>query len=550
MTARRTAALCLLLLGLGASTSWPAEDIRSTVGESIYLRGVLGSNAPLEGTRGDGSARTEGAAVACVKCHRRSGLGMKEGPVLIPPITGQFLFHSLHAKSAEVQLPYVENARANREGYTEATLARVIRQGVDSDGKTLASLMPRFDLSDADMTALIAYLRTLDRSDIPGVTDKVLHFATIITPDADPVKRRGMLDVMEHYFADKNTFPFPPSPPMRSSGHTLYSKSMYMAQRRWQLHVWQLTGPAATWEKQLQHDFAAEPVMAAISGLGGSNWAPVHQFCERARLPCLFPNAEVPVVADQDFYSLYFSRGVLLEADLIADRIRTPADGHTVTSVLQIYRTGDSGEAAARVLAAALKPHGISVRSQALAARSDDSRLTDALRSGTAADTLVLWLRPADIAALGEAPATTGTVYVSGLMGGLEHTPLPAGWRSRSWIAYPFDLPDRSRVRVSLPLQWFTIRHIPVVAEQVQLDTYLACGVLAESVGHMADVFVPEYLVERAEEMLERRLMTGAYPRLTLSEGERFASKGGYMVQFAGSAGTQMIADRDWTVPN
>jgi hypothetical protein len=141
-------------------------------------------------------------------------------------------------------------------------------------------------------------------------------------------------------------------------------------------------------------------------------------------------------------------------------------------------------------------------------------------------------------------------VYLSGLMGGLEHTPLPASWRSRSWIAYPFDLPEHSRVRVNLPLEWFTIRHIPVVAEQVQLDTYLACGVLAESVGHMADVFVPEYLVERAEEMLERRLMTGAYPRLALSEGERFASKGGYLVQFAGSAGTQVVADRDWTVPN
>jgi cytochrome c553 len=544
------AAACCLALGLGAPPGWAAGEPPTAAGEGIYLRGVAGSGAPLEATRGNGSARTQGTAAACVKCHRRSGLGMKEGPELIPPITGQFLFHSLHAKSDEAQLPYVENARANREGYTDATLARVIREGIDSDGKTLGFLMPRYRLSDADMAALIAYLRSLDRSSIPGVTDKVLHFATIITPDADPLKRRGMLDVMERYFADKNTFPFPPSPPMRSSGHTLYSKSMYMAQRHWQLHVWQLTGPAATWAKQLEHDFAAEPVMAAVSGLGGSNWAPVHQFCERAHLPCLFPNAEVPVVADQDFYTLYFSRGVLLEADLIADRIRTPVDGQLPKSVLQIYRAGDSGEAAAKVLAAALKSSGFAVRSQVLAAGSGVSHLGEALRGGTAGEALVLWLRPADIAALGEAPATLGTAYVSGLMGGQEHAPLPASWRSRSLIAYPFDLPDRSRVRVSLPLEWFTIRHIPVVAEQVQLDTYLACGVLAESVGHMADVFVPEYLVERAEGMLERRLMTGAYPRLALSEGERFASKGGYMVRFAGSAGTQMIADRDWTVPN
>jgi cytochrome c553 len=550
MNAWRIAACCLLL-GLGASAGWAAGETRPAVGETIYLLGALGSKATIEATRSDGTAQTEGAAAACVKCHRRSGLGMKEGPVIIPPITGQYLFHSLHAKSDEAELPYVENARANRNAYTDATLARAIRQGIDSDGKTLGYLMPRYALSDADMAALITYLKSLDRGDIPGVTDKVLHFATIITPDADPVKRRGMLDVMERYFADKNTFPFPPSPPMRSSGHTLYSKSMYMAQRRWQLHVWQLTGPAATWSRQLDRHFAAEPVMAEVSGLGASNWTPVHQFCERARLPCLFPNAEVPVVADHDFYTLYFSRGVLLEADLIAGRMRASTAGHSIPSVLQIYRAGDSGEAAAQALAAALKAQGIAVRGHVLPAGSGGEHLVDALRGATAVDTLVLWLRPADIAALGEPPATAGAVYVSGLMGGQEHTPLPAGWRSRTRIVYPFDLPDRSRVRVNYPLEWFSIRHIPVVAEQVQLDTYLACGVLAESVGHMADVFVPEYLVERAEQMLEHRVMTGPYPRLTLAEGgQRFASKGGYIVRFADAHGTQMTADGGWTVPN
>jgi cytochrome c553 len=539
---------CCWLLSLIAFHSWAAGPAAS--GESIYLRGVLPSGTPLEARRPDSNVRTEAAGVACVKCHRRSGLGMIEGPVIIPPITGQYLFHSLHAKSDEAPLPYVENARANREAYTDATLARAIRQGIDPDGKTLGVLMPRFVLNDADMASLIAYLRSLERHDIPGVTDKVLHFATIITSDADPVKRQGMLDVMQHYFADKNTFPFPPSPPMRSSGHTLYSKSMYMAQRHWQLHVWQLTGPASGWGKQLERHFAEEPVMAAVSGLAGSNWAPVHQFCERARLPCLFPNVEVPVVADQDFYTLYFSRGVLLEADLMADRMRASAEGSPASSVLQLYRTGDSGEAAAMALASDLKGHGIAVKTRAIPAGASAAQLADALHSLTSTDELVLWLRPADIAQLGEPPATLRTAYLSGLMGGQDQAPLPAAWRPRTQISYPFDLPDRSQVRTRIPLQWFAIRHIPVVAQQVQLDTYLACGVLAESVGHMADIFVPEYIVERAEEMLERRLMTGPYPHLTLSEGERFASKGGYMMHFADAAGTKMIADRDWTVPN
>ena len=39
---------------------------------------------------------------------------------------------------------------------------------------------------------------------------------------------------------------------------------MYHAARRWQLHVWQLSGPSETWDAQLQKDLASEPVFAAI----------------------------------------------------------------------------------------------------------------------------------------------------------------------------------------------------------------------------------------------------------------------------------------------
>ncbi len=548
MRRQRSAAWGVLLCGIIAASGQAAPDTRAA-GEALYLRGVLSSGGALVASRVDSQSRTRGAEAACVKCHRRSGLGAKEGTAVIPPITGRYLFHSRNAQFDEAELSYVETARLNRAAYTDVTLARAIRTGVDSDGGRLNYLMPRFDLGDADMAALIAYLKTLDRSEFPGVTPTVLHFATIITPDADPRKREGMLDVMQHYFADKNTFPFPPSPPMRSSGKTLYTKSMYMSNRHWQLHVWQLDGPASGWGAQLDHLLASEPVMAAVAGLGGSDWRPVHEFCQRAHMPCLFPNVEAPPVANEDFYTLYFSRGVLLEADLIAERLRHDDVTHPVKSVLQVFRAGDSGVAGARALSDALKGSGLLVRDVELPAGTD-AQPVDRVFDAATADALVLWFRPGDLRALGDANRAPGTVYLSGLMGGLDHAPLPAAWRARTHIAYPFDLPDRSRVRVDFPLQWFAIRHIPVVAEQVQLDTYLACGILAETLSHMADTFAPDYLLERAETMIEHRVMTGPYPHLTLAEGQRFASKGGYMVRFAGDEGTRVIADQDWTIPD
>ena len=127
---------------------------------------------------------------------------------------------------------------------------------------------------------------------------------------------------------------------------------------------------------------------------------------------------------------------------------------------------------------------------------------------------------------------------------------LPAGWREHTLLAYPFDIPDKRGVRLDYPLGWFSFRHIPVVAQQVQADTYLACSLLAEVLNHMADNFVRPYLIEQLQMRLEHRLMTGYYPHLTLATNQRFASKGGYIAHFDGARGTHLIADGDWVVPD
>ena len=545
MILRRLAAAGLALLATVAPLAWSAEARTADVGESIYLRGTLGSGAELEGVRAGGGVSTHGTDAACVNCHQHSGLGSKEGNISIPPVTGEYLFHSRGHDRDDAQLPYVETMHGNRDPYTDTTLARAIRAGIDSQGRTLGELMPRFALDDADMAALIGYLKKLTVRRVPGVDDTVLHFATVFTPDADPVKRRGVQDVLEHYFAEKNSFPFKPSPRMWTSGKTEYSKSMYMANRRWQLHVWDLTGPASTWRAQLDKHLREEPVFAVLSGLGGSNWKPVHEFCEQNALPCLFPNVEVPVIADRDFYVLYFSKGVLLESELIAGGILDSGAPRHARVVEQVYRKGDSGEPAAHALTAELKAHGIMVNERVLAPAGGSVQGI----AGGNPDVLVLWLRPPDVEALSAVMPKAPTVYLSGLMSGLESSPLPPSWREHTHLVYPFDLPDRRGVRLDYALGWFSFRHIPVVAQQVQVDTYLACSLLAEVMKSMADNFARAYLVEQIQGMLEHRLITGYYPHLTLAPNQRFASKGGYIAHFSDNSGTRLIADGSWTVP-
>jgi len=293
MSTRRLALASACVFATAAPAAPVAAAPADGVGRSIYLRGVLGSGAPLEARR-EGAGKALGAAAACVNCHRRSGFGGREGRAVVPPITGRYLYRPLPKDGGDRDIPYVEGMRGEREPYTDALLARAIREGVDPQDKALSYLMPNYALGDADMASLIAYLKALDQRRVPGVTETTLHLATVITPDADPVKRAGMLDVMRQFFSDRNMRQMVPAPRMQASGKTALGRSMFMVHRRWQLHVWELTGAESTWKQQLERRLAAEPVFAVISGLGGRSWAPVHAFCERAALPCLFPTSRRP----------------------------------------------------------------------------------------------------------------------------------------------------------------------------------------------------------------------------------------------------------------
>jgi hypothetical protein len=102
---------------------------------------------------------------------------------------------------------------------------------------------------------------------------------------------------------------------------------------------------------------------------------------------------------------------------------------------------------------------------------------------------------------------------------------------------------------MTYPLGWMQFKQIPVVDERTQSDTYLACLATAETVSMMGEDLVRDHLVETLEMHLGTRLLNGYYPRFGLAAGQRFASKGGFLVRFADPDGTRLVADGDWSSP-
>jgi hypothetical protein len=492
------------------------------VGRTLYLQGEAGGVA-LSARRA-GGATFGGAEAACVNCHRRSGYGGSEGRSYIPPIDAGALF------SARAPGTGASAAGTGRPAYTDQTLARALRNGIDPAGRRLDYLMPRYEIGDAEMKSLLAYLRGLSTQASTGAEATVVHFATVVAPGVEPQKSKAMTDVLSACFEEHNAGPAP------QRGRKRMGPEMSVSQQpQWRLHVWQLQGEPGSWNSQLAEHARRQPVFAMVGGIGQGEWAPVHQFCEAGGMPCVFPHLEAAQAAETGFYSMYLSRGVLLEASLIARHLAE--ENREVKRVVQVLRAGDeAARAGARALRRILSARGIDTRERHV----EPDGLLDA-KSVAAAheEALVLWLRGEELQRLEAIAPVASPVYFSATLSDAERLRLPAAWKAGALMAYPYELPENRAQRVMQLQTWLKARAVALVDEQVQSDAYTACAALRTGMNELAGTPHRDYLIERLEVIMERGGYAGLYPRLALGIGQRFASKTGYLVRFADSADSE-----------
>jgi hypothetical protein len=515
------AALLLLCGQAGADSGMPVA------GRALYQEGRLNDATPLTARRA-GGLQLRGSEAACVNCHRRSGLGSAEGRSYIPPINGASLFSATAPGSGG------SASGIGRPAYTLKTLARALRNGVDPVGRPLDYLMPRYHLTDRQIAALADHLRQL--SPPPDSRADTLHFATIVAAGQPLQRRQAVLDVLRACFDEHNSTAVPPSRRIRHS-----SAMQLDTPPDWQLHVWMLHGAADSWRAQLADYARQQPVFAVVGGLGGGEWTPVHDFCEASALPCLFPHVDVPVVDAAGFYALYLSRGVLLEAALIAHDVGR--NDQRPLRVVQLLRSqDDSARAAATALQQQLAVRGVATQTRTL----DPTAALNADSIATApGEARVLWLRDADLAQLSAFDPGTARTYVSATLGDAQAAALPNHWQTNTWVAYPYELPKNRRARTAQLHAWLLAHAIAPGDEALQADTWQACSALRAGMNQLGNRLQRDYLIERLEVITERSRNLSLYPRLSLGIGQRFASKSGYLLRVdALGDGSTSLAER------
>jgi hypothetical protein len=548
-------ALLLALYGSALAAANPVDneklggDEENLKGQHIYRDGVLPSGVPLRATVQQAVALS-GADAACVKCHRRSGLGGSEGQNAIRPIAGRLLFSRLEIGGSERARALFKSSDDRRTPYTIANFARALRDGIDADGRKLDSLMPRFVLDDAEIALLADYLKGLSPAPAPGVTDSEIHFATIIAPGVAPSRTRAMLDVLNAFVRDKNG-----GTRREGSRKAVGTEQMYRVYRKWVLHEWLLSGPADTWPEQLEARYRQQPVFAVLSGIGAGSWRPVHEFCERAEIPCVFPNVDYPELAHNGYSTLYFSRGIALEAEVLAKHLLENGQAGHSGRIMQVYRDDAEGRLPAQTLRAALLRSGVKdVDDRPLAGgKPVPADFWSQLLNDNQPRVLILWLNDADIANLpGQKTALPGmeNIYLSGsLIERPGNIVLPDSWLDRMRLVYPFELREHRAQRLSRMKRWLGARNIPLREERVQAGAYFAASIAGDALSFMGENFSRDYFIERVEQMTENSLSSAIYPRLSLGAGQRFASRGSYVAKFTGERENLLVPVSEWIIP-
>lgn len=141
-----------------APTSPTGDQVFSSAGQRIYYTGADSQGVPIARTVAGGGLIGLGMmadTAACVDCHGDDGrggrVGMMFGAVEIPGIRYSVLTSARSQDGTSVL------------AWSDSDIARAIRDGLEPNGQSVSAPMPRWDMTDVQLSEVIGYLKELGK---------------------------------------------------------------------------------------------------------------------------------------------------------------------------------------------------------------------------------------------------------------------------------------------------------------------------------------------------------------------------------------------------
>jgi hypothetical protein len=528
------------------------EPMQDKLGERMYREGILPSGEPMQAFV-SGDVPVSGTSFTCVSCHLRSGLGSIEGQVITPPTNGRILYQSRepYIKGYE-HVPAFHNYAVElppRPAYTDEALAELITGGIDPTGRSVVKVMPIYDLEDRDLEILIAYLKTLSDQPAPGVTEAEIKFATVIVEGTDPAAVESMVLPLEFAVSRKNSLTTASAANARVARMGYNMLGPDLLQKKFSLSRWILKGPSSTWRAQLDAYYQAEPVFALLGGISEGDWEPVHRFCEENRIPNLLPVVDYPVISDHDWYTLYFSRGVRQEGETAARYLHGMYDLIRDRAIVQVSRDSRKGQAMAEGFRATWAETGHPAAIDIILKEGEPftkERLQQIVAELKPA-ALIVWDEGASLSAfagLAGNPDRPGVVLASGSYAGKALWTVPEELRELLFFTYPYRLPqDDARFDIAVRKVLLGKPADPYDKNIIK-QSYITNDLLGKALMEMRGEYYRDFFFDVIGMMPDEYYPL--YERISFGPGQRYASKGCFIVQLGKGEKPQLERRSEW----
>jgi len=536
-----------------AATLSHAEKIR--LGEKMYRQGILPSGEPMLAVVQQ-DIEVEGTMFSCESCHLRSGLGSVEGKVITLPTNATELFKPFTSAAEEVippwqTVPAAIQWKIHRPAYTDETLELALSAGIDPTGRQFNWAMPRYHLEDRDMKILVYYLRHLSAGPDPGVTDTTIRFATVVAGEVSQQDRTAMLAVLNAHIRARNGQSRHEEE--RAKSAPFYRKKKTSAYRQLELAVWELRGAPETWKRQLEAYYRQTPVFALLGGISSGEWSPVHSFCEENRIPCILPATDYPVISEGSWYTLYFSKGLPQEGETAARFLQGLNDLPEKTPVVQVYRDDHDGRLVATAFRktyqelGGIPPLEVTLTS---AARTGETFWRDLAEKYPGA-AFLLWLPPEDLTGLDSLathPGRPAKLFVAAGLLDNAFDAVPEALRNTTYLTYPYRLPREFPNHLTVVKSWLKVKDIPPTNLRIQSGAYFAGWLLTNALMMMESDYYRDFFLDGIDMMNDETYAIAYYPRLSFGPGQRYASKGCYVVRLGSGKQPALEPLSEWVV--
>jgi hypothetical protein len=399
-------------------------------------------------------------------------------------------------------------------------------------------------LDDDDMAILISYLKSLSSQFSPGISDTSLKLATVITDDVSPEDREAMLTPLSSFIETRNNLSMylkklADSNKLQVTGNALPPPRQIVS-----LSTWLLKGPTETWRSQLEEYYRKEPVFALIGGISNGEWQPIHQFSEDHQIPCLFPNTDFPVISQTDWYTLYLSKGYYQEGEAAARYLSNLEELLKDRPVVQIVRDSREGRALSTGFQETWRDlgHGAPVTLTLKPGEKPAEGVVQRVLAQEKPAAVLLWDGPAALPELETLAANENRpamVFVSSSYLGKGLWSLKETLRNFTYITYPFRLQDKAD-----PLN--PTRVLSATASKGANQAYAIIEVVTNALADMKGSYYRDNFLDVIGMM--ENLEVPLYERLSFGPGQRYASRGCYIVQLSGGEKPSLVKKSDWII--